>query len=127
MNISTWMKKHTHSLQGMTVAISGATGGLGKAFAEIYAKANNNLFLVSTSEERLADMKLNLESRYGITVDYLTANLSIQNQCEKVYTVVKEKGYFTEEFNKDDILTRREVYVTAVDILEKYIGRELGA
>ena len=30
----------------------------------------------------------------GITVDYLTANLSIQSQCEKVFAVVKAKGYF---------------------------------
>ncbi|MBP3284967.1 MAG: FAD-dependent oxidoreductase [Clostridia bacterium] len=46
---------------------------------------------------------------------------------EDVWKIVKEKGYFTEDFNKDDILTLREVYVTTVDILEKYIGRELGA
>ena len=74
--------------------ITGATGGLGKAFAEIYAKEKNNLFLVSTSEERLSDMKTDLEERYNVKVDYLTANLSIQSQCENVYNVVKEKGYF---------------------------------
>ena len=46
---------------------------------------------------------------------------------EDVWKIVKENGYFTEDFDKDDVLTRREVYVTAVDILEKYMGRELGA
>lgn len=74
--------------------ITGASGGLGKAFAEIYAKEKNNLFLVSTSEERLADMKADLESRFGVSVDYITANLSIQSECEKVYSAVKDKGYF---------------------------------
>ena len=72
--------------------ITGASGGLGKAFAEIYAKEKNNLFLVSTSEERLADMKRDLETRYGVSVDYFTANLSIQSECEKVYAVLRLKA-----------------------------------
>lgn len=46
---------------------------------------------------------------------------------EDVWKIVKEKGYFSEDFDKDDILTLRESYVTTVDILENYIGRELGA
>ena len=33
--------------------ITGATGGLGKAFAELYAKDKNNLILVATKEDKL--------------------------------------------------------------------------
>jgi len=54
-------------------------------------------------------------------------NARVKKIEEDVWKIVKENGYFTEDFNKDDILTCREVYITAVDILEKYMGRELGA
>ena len=39
--------------------ITGATGGLGKAFANIFAKDKNNLLLVSTSQDKLISLKEN--------------------------------------------------------------------
>ena len=47
----------------------------------------------------------------------------IENDC---WEIAKEKGYFSEEFNADDILTYRHVCVISVDAIERYIGRALG-
>lgn len=74
--------------------ITGATGGLGKAFTEIYAKNNNNLFLVSTKEEKLIELKNEIESKYKVKVYYLTADLSKESELKKVYEYAISKGFF---------------------------------
>ena len=74
--------------------ITGATGGLGKAFARLYAKDKNNLLLVSTSEQKLADLKAEIEAEFGVSVDYFKADLSDKTQLKAVYEYAKEKGYF---------------------------------
>ena len=76
--------------------ITGATGGLGKAFCDIYAKNKNNLLLVSTSEQKLAQLKNQIEKDYGFFVDYVCADLSQKEECEKVYNYSKSKGYFVD-------------------------------
>ncbi len=77
-----------------TTLITGATGGLGKAFAEIYAKNKCNLFLVSTSEQKLKDLSKFLIEKYSVEVDYLACDLSKQSECKKVYQTVMDKGLF---------------------------------
>ncbi len=74
--------------------ITGATGGLGKAFAELYAKDKNNLLLCSTSPDKLDALKNNIEQKHGVFVDCICADLSDVNECKKVYNYAKEKGYF---------------------------------
>lgn len=50
------------------VLISGATSGIGKACAEIFAKNGYNLILTGRREERLIDLKDKLESKYLVEV-----------------------------------------------------------
>lgn len=45
--------------------ISGATGGIGKAFATLCARKNYDLFLTGRSEEKLAALKSELEAVNG--------------------------------------------------------------
>lgn len=74
--------------------ITGATGGLGVAFANIHAREKHNLLLVSTSENKLKDLKNEIENKYGVTADYISADLSQINECKKVFDYTQEKGYF---------------------------------
>ncbi len=74
--------------------ITGATGGLGKAFTEIYAKNKNDLFLVSTKEDKLIELKKEIESKYGVNVYYLSADLSDKSALKKVYDYAKVQGFF---------------------------------
>ena len=50
------------------VLISGATSGIGKACAEIFAKNNFNLILTGRRKERLLELKEKLEVQYKIAV-----------------------------------------------------------
>jgi short-subunit dehydrogenase len=56
--------------------ITGASGGIGKAFAERLASEKHNLLLVARSEEKLKALCTELSNRYSITATYITANLA---------------------------------------------------
>jgi uncharacterized protein len=48
-----------------TVLITGASSGIGKAFAELFAKEGYRVVLASRSKEKLNDIANSLRSRYG--------------------------------------------------------------
>ena len=56
--------------------ITGATGGLGKAFAAECARRGWDLLLTDLSEERLAALAGGLERSYGVEVRYRAADLT---------------------------------------------------
>lgn len=74
--------------------ITGATGGLGKAFCELYAKNGNNLLLVGTSSKKLSDLKEQLKKQYSVEIDFVDADLSDKKQLKKVFDYSSKKGYF---------------------------------
>lgn len=59
-----WLKTHTKSLIGKTVAITGATGGIGTQLCHIFAKLDANLILINRNLERSNKLKLELEMLY---------------------------------------------------------------
>lgn len=46
----------------------------------------------------------------------------IEKEC---WEIAKEREYFSEDFKIDEVLTYRNVYIISVDVIERYIGREL--
>jgi short-subunit dehydrogenase len=75
--------------------ITGATGGLGKAFARLYAKDGNSLLLSGTNAGKLAAMQADLQAEFpNITVDVFQANLTDRAACRALYAYTQEKGYF---------------------------------
>jgi len=56
--------------------VTGATGGLGKAFAAECASRGWDLFLTDLSEERLAVLAPALQRTYGVEVGYLSTDLT---------------------------------------------------
>ncbi|MDR1543762.1 MAG: SDR family oxidoreductase [Prevotellaceae bacterium] len=52
----------------MTALITGATAGIGKATAELFASHGFNLIITGRREERLAELKANLEKTHKIEV-----------------------------------------------------------
>lgn len=77
-----------------TTLITGAANGLGKEFAGIYAKENNNLLLVDIDEEKLIETTNELKSIFNVEIDYIVADLSNKDEIKKVYNYTLEKDYF---------------------------------
>lgn len=55
------------SVKGKLVLITGATSGIGRACAEIYAKNGANLIITGRRDDRLAKIQNELENKYNIT------------------------------------------------------------
>ncbi len=75
-----------------TVLITGASGGIGKEFAEIFAKNGQKLVLIARSEQKLQSIADNLAKKYQSEVIILVQDLSVPNAALTIYNQVKDKG-----------------------------------
>lgn len=64
--------------------VTGATAGLGRAFAQGLAKARHDLTLVARDRERLTKLASDLESEHGVQVTVLPADLSDDADTSRV-------------------------------------------
>ncbi len=71
--------------------VSGATGGIGKAFCHALAKSKNNLFVTGRSEEKLSALKGELLS-YGVSVEYFACDLTDENSRSSMLNFADKLG-----------------------------------
>lgn len=75
--------------------ITGAANGLGKSFAKLYAKDNNNLLLIDIDEISLNETINELKNEFpNILIDSLIIDLNKIEELKKVYNYTLEKDYF---------------------------------
>lgn len=84
-------RQPTFTYKGSTVLITGATGGLGQAFAEQLAERGSNLVLVGRSEDKLQALAQRLEQQNKITATVLTADLASSNEVDQLISNLKTK------------------------------------
>ncbi|WP_300674719.1 SDR family oxidoreductase [Soonwooa sp.] len=73
-----------------TALVTGASSGIGKAFAYELAKKGVNLVLTARSQNKLEEIKNDLKSKYQIEVTYLVADLSDPNASQAIYDQLSE-------------------------------------
>jgi hypothetical protein len=69
--------------QGVAV-ITGASAGIGKVYADRFAKRGYDLLLVARRKDRLDGLSKELQQKYGVKVDTLVADLTKHEDLEKV-------------------------------------------
>ena len=89
MNIGKWFSENTYSLKGKTVAITGATGGLGREICRHLAYLNADLIFVDRNRERSEKFGNKLISDFpSISVTYITADMedieSVKEAADKL-------------------------------------------
>ena len=72
--------------------ITGASEGIGKELAELFAKDGHNLIIVARNEKKLLGVKKKLETRYGIRVVVIVLDLSKQNAAEKLHAYTTQNS-----------------------------------
>ncbi|MCE5206573.1 MAG: SDR family oxidoreductase [Porphyromonadaceae bacterium] len=74
-----------------TALITGASKGIGKELAFLFAENGHNLVLVSRSGETLKEIKLELEETCSVVVNILVTDLCDSAAAEAVFDEVKAK------------------------------------
>lgn len=67
-----------------TALITGASAGLGEAFARVCARRGDDLVLVARNQARLDSLAEELIAQRGVTVEVLAADLSVPGERAKV-------------------------------------------
>ena len=70
--------------------ITGAAGGLGKAFSVECAKLGHNLILTDLYEKKLAALADTLKSTYGVEVSCTACNLTNMKQRQKLFKKIED-------------------------------------
>ena len=66
MDILNWMDKNTASLGGKTVAISGATGGIGQELCRLLARLGADILLLDRNQTKSKELETALRSEFPL-------------------------------------------------------------
>ncbi|MEY2979708.1 MAG: hypothetical protein RLZZ435_3848, partial [Cyanobacteriota bacterium] len=72
--------------------ITGASSGIGQALARIHAAKGGDLVIVARREEKLNELKHELEAKHGVQVLVLCQDLAEQNAAQNIYNAVIAAG-----------------------------------
>lgn len=75
-----------------TALVTGASSGIGGSFARLLAQAGANLIVVARREDRLNQLKQELESTHGITVDVIAMDLSLPESPKTLFDATEGAG-----------------------------------
>jgi uncharacterized protein len=76
-----------------TALITGASAGIGAAFAHELASRSTNLILVARSKDKLQALAQTLQARYPIQVEVIPQDLTAPNAAEAVFNAVQQRGH----------------------------------
>lgn len=71
--------------------ISGATGGIGKAFCHAVASRGEDLFITGRSQQKLRALQQELQSLYGIKIECCACDLTDQISRDKLIERIDDK------------------------------------
>jgi uncharacterized protein len=74
---------------GRTALITGASSGIGKAFAQELARRGMNVVLVARSDDKLRLLGTELQQAYGIRAEAISIDLSQDGAAMKVHETVR--------------------------------------
>ncbi len=74
-----------------TALITGASSGIGKAFAQQFAKEGWNIVITARRQDLLNTVSMELNNRYGTKATVIAADLSDPESPEKIYEEIQSK------------------------------------
>jgi hypothetical protein len=87
---------NTADFKGTTVLITGASSGIGAAFADYLASLGAKLILTARSEDKLKQIAEDLKHKYAVSVHIFPADLSNSVAPQQIFDQVKAAGLIVE-------------------------------
>jgi short-subunit dehydrogenase len=81
-------------MKNKTALITGASSGIGKELAIIHAEKGGNLVLVARREEKLIELKKELENTYSVKVYLIIKDLSKLESVKEIYDEIKQQIFY---------------------------------
>lgn len=78
--------------QGKTALITGATSGIGRELANLFAKDGYNLVLVARSDDSLQQIAQEYEQQFGITTTIISKDLTDPSAPDQIYQETQQQG-----------------------------------
>ena len=75
-----------------TALITGASSGIGTAFAEELAKKQTDVVLVARSADKLSKLARQLQEQFGINAEVIVQDLTLPQAGQSVFDTVAQKG-----------------------------------
>jgi uncharacterized protein len=76
-----------------TALITGASAGIGRELARVFANNGHDLVLVARRAKRLQELKTELEGEYGIAVHILPADLNQPDAPDQIHAAAQQAGH----------------------------------
>ena len=91
MNYYKWLDKNTRSLKGKTVAISGATGGIGVEVCDYLAYLGANIICLDRNADKSNKLIADLKMKYtNLKAFHITVDLEVFERVREVTTQLKQ-------------------------------------
>jgi len=81
------------NLKGKTALVTGASSGIGRAFAIELAKKEVNLIITARSENKLEQLAAEIRNEYHVRVLAISGDLSLKETPGFIFKTVTEKGW----------------------------------
>ncbi|MGE5086695.1 MAG: SDR family NAD(P)-dependent oxidoreductase [Bacillota bacterium] len=91
--------------------ITGASSGIGYEFAKVFAERGHHLILVARSRDVLEKLAEELHKAFKVTVQVVVADLSLDEECLKVYRTCQENEWAVENLVNNAGLGDNEAFV----------------
>ena len=117
------MSVHDHG----AALITGASSGIGAAYAERLARRGYDLTLVARNRNRLNALAAGISDETGRSVEVLAADLNKKEDLARVETALKQDASLTMLVNNAGIGAAAQVLQSDVDMMDQISNLNVGA
>jgi short-subunit dehydrogenase len=72
--------------------VTGASSGIGYELAKLFARDGKNIIVVARSQDKLEELKTEIENKYGTNVRVLVKDLSDPNSPQEIYSELEREN-----------------------------------